>query len=137
MLRVGLEVILYFSVVLLKNDSLFSFTVQDRCPQSSTRLSIQVSSVYCPLPRQMVVGNMFLAHTHSKDIEGIVFDSGIEVSGPELVSGLFMSKERPKVVGGREGGYQQGVYEPPRGKTNNVVSEQVRHKPTCTSTEKS
>ena len=27
--------------------------------------------------------------------------------------------------------------EPPRGKTNNVVSEQVRHKPTCTSTEKS
>ena len=28
-------------------------------------------------------------------------------------------------------------YEPPHGKTNNVVSEQVRHKPTCTSTEKS
>ena len=27
--------------------------------------------------------------------------------------------------------------EPPRGKTNNVDSEQVRHKPTCTSTEKS
>ena len=27
--------------------------------------------------------------------------------------------------------------EPPCGKTNNVVSEQVRHKPTCTSTEKS
>ena len=27
--------------------------------------------------------------------------------------------------------------EPPRGKTNNVVSEQFRHKPTCTSTEKS
>ena len=27
------------------------------------------------------------------------------------------------------------TYEPPRGKTNNVVSEQVRHKPTCTSTE--
>ena len=25
--------------------------------------------------------------------------------------------------------------EPPRGKTNNVVSEQVRHKPSCTSTE--
>ena len=25
--------------------------------------------------------------------------------------------------------------EPPRGKTNNVVSEQVRHKPACTSTE--
>ena len=29
------------------------------------------------------------------------------------------------------------TYEPPRGKTNNVVSEQVRHKPACTSTEKS
>ena len=28
-------------------------------------------------------------------------------------------------------------YEPPRGKTNNVVSEQVRHKPACTATEKS
>ena len=27
--------------------------------------------------------------------------------------------------------------EPPRGKTDNVVSEQVRHKPACTSTEKS
>ena len=29
------------------------------------------------------------------------------------------------------------TFEPPRGKTNNVVSEEVRHKPTCTSTEKS
>ena len=28
-------------------------------------------------------------------------------------------------------------FEPPRGTTNNVVSEQVRHKPACTSTEKS
>ena len=28
-------------------------------------------------------------------------------------------------------------FEPPRGKTNNVVSEQVRHKPGYTSTEKS
>ena len=28
------------------------------------------------------------------------------------------------------------IIEPPRGKTNNVVSEQVRHKPTCKSTEK-
>ena len=27
-------------------------------------------------------------------------------------------------------------YEPHRGKTNNVVSEQVRHKPACTSTER-
>ena len=27
------------------------------------------------------------------------------------------------------------IYEPPRGKTNNVVSEQVRHKSGCTSTE--
>ena len=26
--------------------------------------------------------------------------------------------------------------EPPRGKTNNVVSEEVGHKPACTSTEK-
>ena len=32
---------------------------------------------------------------------------------------------------------QKHKYEPPRGKTNNVVSEQVRHKPTCTVTEKS
>ena len=29
------------------------------------------------------------------------------------------------------------VIEPPRGKTNNVVSEQVRHKPSCTATERS
>ena len=27
------------------------------------------------------------------------------------------------------------TFEPPRGKTNNVVSEQVRHKPVCTGTE--
>ena len=27
------------------------------------------------------------------------------------------------------------VFVPPRGKTNNVVSDQVRHKPTCTETE--
>ena len=29
------------------------------------------------------------------------------------------------------------INEPPRGKTNNVVSEQVRHKPDCTVTEDS
>ena len=29
------------------------------------------------------------------------------------------------------------TYEPPRGKTNNVVSDQVRHKPDCTVREKS
>ena len=29
------------------------------------------------------------------------------------------------------------IYEPPPGKTNNVVSEQVRQKPACTSTENS
>ena len=29
------------------------------------------------------------------------------------------------------------INEPPCGKTNNVVSDQVRHKPTCTVTEKS
>ena len=29
------------------------------------------------------------------------------------------------------------LFEPPRDKTNNVGSEQVRHKPTCTSAEKS
>ena len=29
------------------------------------------------------------------------------------------------------------INEPSRGKTNNVVSKQVRHKPTCTVTEKS
>ena len=32
---------------------------------------------------------------------------------------------------------QSPLFEPPRGKTNNVVSEQVRHKSGCTSTEKS
>ena len=29
----------------------------------------------------------------------------------------------------------QSLYEPPRGKTNNVVSEQVQHKSGCTVTE--
>ena len=35
-------------------------------------------------------------------------------------------------------GYPEGLrttYEPSHGKTNNVVSEQVRHKPDCKSTE--
>ena len=35
-----------------------------------------------------------------------------------------------------EDGSKSKVREPPRGKTNNVVSEQVRHEPACTSTEK-
>ena len=35
------------------------------------------------------------------------------------------------------GGTTNSVNEPPCGKTNNVVSDQVRHKPTCTVTEKS
>ena len=34
-------------------------------------------------------------------------------------------------------GVSNNINEPPRGKTNNVVSEQVRHKQACTSTEKS
>ena len=42
----------------------------------------------------------------------------------------------------KEGGFEGYnlitlTYEPPRGKTNNVVSEQVRHKPACSVTEKS
>ena len=32
-------------------------------------------------------------------------------------------------------GNSEFIFEPPRGKTNNVVSEQVRHKQGCTSTE--
>ena len=35
------------------------------------------------------------------------------------------------------GGGGPDANEPSRGKTNNVVSEQVRHKPACTSTGKS
>ena len=31
----------------------------------------------------------------------------------------------------------ESSFQPSRGKTNNVVSEQARHKPACTSTEKS
>ena len=30
---------------------------------------------------------------------------------------------------------KENTFEPPRGKTNNGVSEQARHKPACTSTE--
>ena len=30
---------------------------------------------------------------------------------------------------------KKSIYEPPHGKTNNVVSEQVLHEPGCTSTE--
>ena len=33
--------------------------------------------------------------------------------------------------------YKTDINESPRGKTNNVVSDQVQHKPACTSTEKS
>ena len=34
-------------------------------------------------------------------------------------------------------GWLEAGNEPPRGKTNNVVSEQARHKPVCAVTEKS
>ena len=37
----------------------------------------------------------------------------------------------------KAGGKFRDLIEPPRGKTNNVVSEQVRHKPTCAVAEKS
>ena len=43
----------------------------------------------------------------------------------------FIKKKKKKVCGSCI------TYEPPRGKTNNVVSKQVRHKPACTSTKKS
>ena len=49
--------------------------------------------------------------------------------------------EPPRRGGSNE--YPQAMYqdcastEPPPGKTNNVVSDQVRHKPTCTVTEDS
>ena len=43
-----------------------------------------------------------------------------------------------KLLDSKADGLLKGFkYEPPSGKTNNVVSEQVRHKPACTSTEKS
>ena len=32
-------------------------------------------------------------------------------------------------------GFSEYINEPPRGKTNNVVSDQVQHKPACTVTE--
>ena len=41
------------------------------------------------------------------------------------------------VPAGLEPRTSRSSVEPPRGKTNNVVYDQVRHKPTCTSTEKS
>ena len=44
-------------------------------------------------------------------------------------SGLFLYLNHVKLM--------ENVNEPSRGKTNNVVSDQVRHKPGCTVTEKS
>ena len=41
------------------------------------------------------------------------------------------------LISGNDASGMEIIFEPPRGKTNNVVSEQVRHKPACTSTEKS
>ena len=46
-------------------------------------------------------------------------------------------KDQLKALAGKLTQRNITTCEPPRGKTNNVVSEQVRHKPTCTSTEKS
>ena len=54
--------------------------------------------------------------THVSAIESLSGWASLAFSGP--LSAIFII-----------------TYEPPRGETNNVVSEQVRHKPGCTSTE--
>ena len=63
--------------------------------------------------------------------------ASIPVSFPICTGDFFCVKIKKKM----ESLGENLVYEPPRGKTNNVVSEQVseqvRHKPACTVTEKS
>ena len=53
---------------------------------------------------------------------------------------LIMKVDSPiidKLMMGESIHHKWAKYEPPRGKTNNVVYDQVRHKTTCTFTEKS
>ena len=61
---------------------------------------------------------------------------------PELTLPTNTSRQRlTKLINvgarGRSKSRIMSRYEPPRGKTNNVVFDQVQHKPACTSTEKS
>ena len=60
--------------------------------------------------------------------------SGIEISVPDLEASYceYRRKLTESVIH-----CSLVSNEPPRGKTNNVVSDQVRHKPTCRVTEKS
>ena len=51
-----------------------------------------------------------------------------------LADGLF---ERLDIEGWYANTLCNYIYEPPSGKTNNVVSDQVRHKPACTVTKDS
>ena len=48
----------------------------------------------------------------------------------------LLNKVSTKTVEDLVQGFGGMIYEPPLGKTNNVVSEQVQHKLSCTSTEK-
>ena len=57
---------------------------------------------------------------------------GGRVVAEEMIGEGGGGGEDRALISGHKG---RKTYEPSRGKTNNVVSEQVRHKPTCTSTE--
>ena len=66
------------------------------------------------------------------------------VAKPDDDGELTFSEWRQRVLAEEDKEKHHGQYwnevsrfEPPRGKTNNVVSEQVRHKPACTATEDS
>ena len=78
--------------------------------------------------------------SYLQDILGGILSSSTKKSGGDSVRGGFCPTLEPS--GGMSNSCKDShngthSYEPPRGKTNNVVSKQVRHKLACTSTEKS
>ena len=77
-----------------------------------------------PLAATCSVLSPFVEVGDSEKVHGGVRDVGAGSEGSNT-----RTSEYPETI------YK--IIEPPRGKTNNVVSEKVRHKPTCTSTEKS
>ena len=85
----------------------------------------QVPLFYCPCcdnPKSVYSEDREVVREHIRKEHLHLVTPG-ETNGDVVGSDTVMTSE------------QVSIYEPPRGKTNNVVSDQVRHKPACTSTE--
>ena len=87
--------------------------------------------LYDPCEKDPVDAAAGLSNQEREDIT-----ASAQVGSSSVLHCLVFKKMMPKLVK-KKIPVIGSKFEPPHGKTNNVVSELVRHKPTCTSTEKS